>query len=231
MSWRATILTLYPDMFPGPLEYGICKRAYNKKLWEFDVVDIRQYGIGPHRQVDDSPAGGGPGMVLRADVLAKCFDAHHKKNQRAIYLSARGRPLKQKDIQLLSEQESLTLICGRFEGIDERFLHNRPMIEEVSIGDYVLAGGEIAAMVIIEAIIRLLPHSIGNHMSLKEESFWNNQLEYPHYTKPRIWEDTPIPSILLSGNHKSIKQWRQKQAQDITQKRRPDLFCPKSNKP
>ena len=221
--WNVKVYTLYPDLFPGPLNSGLFKKALDKKIWSLDVVNIRDYAEDKHKSVDDTPFGGGSGMILRADVLAKCLDKNNLSNKGPlIYLSPKGKKFD----QLLAKKfasKNLNIICGHFEGVDERILETRN-IEEISIGDFVLSGGEIAAFVIIDSVVRLLPGVLGNSASLLEESFENNLLEYPQYTKPQKWEEKEVPKPLLTGDHKKIKDWRLSQSEDITRRRRPDLW-------
>ncbi|MDP1907730.1 MAG: tRNA (guanosine(37)-N1)-methyltransferase TrmD, partial [Hyphomicrobium sp.] len=226
--WRATVLTLFPEMFPGPLGVSLVGGALNAGLWSLRTVPIREFGIGRHRAVDDTPAGGGAGMVMRADVLAAAIDSAQAEDADAplIYLSPRGAPLTQALAAELAAGPGALLLAGRFEGVDERVITARRM-REVSIGDYVLSGGEIAAMVLIDACVRLLPGVIGAEGSLAEESFESGLLEYPQYTKPREWEGHTIPEVLLSGDHKKIAEWRRREAERITAERRPDLIKPK----
>lgn len=223
-GWRATVLTLFPEMFPGPLGYSLSGQALEAGLWSLATVPIREFGIGRHRAVDDTPAGGGAGMVMRADVLADVIDHARQAEAEAplIYLSPRGVPLTQSLADELAAGPGVMLLAGRFEGIDERVIAARQM-REVSIGDYVLSGGELAAMVLIDACVRLLPGVIGAAESLGEESFEAGLLEYPQYTKPREWEGRAIPDVLLSGDHKKIAEWRRREAERITAERRPDL--------
>ena len=225
MSFHASVLTIMPDMFPGPLAASLSGTALREGLWQFDVHDIRAHGLGRHRAVDDTPAGGGAGMVLRADVVAACLDQVVRPDDARpkLLMSPRGAPLSQARVRDLATGSGVVIVCGRFEGVDERVIEARGL-EEVSIGDYVLSGGEIAAMVVLDACIRLIPGVMGKVLSGEEESFEQGLLEYPHYTKPREWEGRPIPDILLSGDHKRIKQWRTQQAKALTQARRPDLF-------
>lgn len=223
MSFHAKILTLYPEMFPGPLATSISGRAANQNIWSIEPIQLRSFSLDKHHTVDDTPAGGGAGMVLKADVLANAIDTIHLDDNPLILLSPRGTPLTQKIVHDLSKKPGLTLICGRFEGVDERIIQNRPIIE-ISIGDYILSGGEIAAFVLLDAIIRLLPGVMGNAESGKYESFEHNLLEHPHYTRPLCFEGKQIPEVLLSGHHQKIAKWRQLQAEEITQKRRPDLW-------
>jgi tRNA (guanine37-N1)-methyltransferase len=223
--WRATVLTLFPEMFPGPLGVSLVGQALEAGLWTLATVPIREFGIGRHRAVDDTPAGGGAGMVMRADVLAAAIDRARGSEPEAplIYLSPRGEPLTQQLAAELASGPGAMLLAGRFEGVDERVIAAR-QIREVSIGDYVLSGGELAAMVLIDACVRLLPGVIGAVESLGEESFEGGLLEYPQYTKPREWEGRAIPDVLLSGDHKKIAEWRRSEAERITAERRPDLL-------
>lgn len=223
--WRVSVLTLFPEMFPGPLGVSLVGQALDAGLWTLATVPIREFGLGRHRAVDDTPAGGGAGMVMRADVLAAAVD--HARGSEAeaplIYLSPRGEPLTQQLAAELAAGPGAMLLAGRFEGVDERVIAARGM-REVSIGDYVLSGGELAAMVLIDACVRLLPGVIGAAESLGEESFEGGLLEYPQYTKPREWEGRAIPEVLLSGDHKKIAEWRRREADRITAERRPDLI-------
>jgi tRNA (guanine37-N1)-methyltransferase len=223
--WRATIFTLFPDMFPGPLGLSLAGDALARGIWALETHDIREHGLGRHRAVDDTPAGGGAGMVLRADVLAASLDAHIAADdpRPRFLLSPRGKPLTQSLARELSTGTGAVLVCGRFEGVDERVIAARNL-EELSIGDYVLSGGELAAMVMLDAVVRLLPGVMGKEASGIEESFESGLLEYPHYTKPRDFEGRPIPDILLSGDHAKIAAWRKAQALQITRQRRPDLL-------
>jgi tRNA (guanine37-N1)-methyltransferase len=223
MTWRATVLTLFPEMFPGPLGVSLLGKAREKTLWSLDVRDIREHGLGKHRTVDDTPAGGGPGMVMRADVACAALDAAANGTPQ-IYLSPRGRPLTQARVRELSAGPGVTLLCGRFEGLDQRAIEARNL-EELSLGDFVLAGGEIAAMALIEAAVRLIPGVLGAQASPEEESFENGLLEYPHFTRPQSFEGRDIPPVLTSGNHSEISNWRQAQAQSLTRARRPDLWA------
>jgi tRNA (guanine37-N1)-methyltransferase len=224
--WRATVLTLFPDLFPGPLAASLSGEALRKGIWRLDTLDIRPFGHGKHRSVDDPPAGGGAGMVLRADVLGAAVDAaraHHPEAE-PIYLSPRGEPFSQAIAQTLSEGPGVLLLAGRFEGVDQRVIDARHL-REISIGDYVLAGGELPAMVLIDAVVRLLPGVLGEAGSLSEESFAADLLEYPQFTRPREWEGQSIPAVLLSGDHARIAQWRRRQSERLTQARRPDLWA------
>lgn len=226
MGWKATVLTLFPEMFPGPLGISLAGQAQAKNIWSLEVQDIRAHGIGKHRTVDDTPAGGGPGMVMRADVAAAALDAARGENDRrpAIYLSPRGTPLNQRRVRQLGEGPGVLLLCGRFEGLDQRVLDARD-IEEVSLGDFVLAGGEIAAMALIEGCVRLLAGVLGNAGSPEDESFARGLLEYPQYTRPAEFEGRQIPAVLSSGHHGEIARWRREQAEILTKERRPDLWA------
>ena len=227
--WRATVLTLFPEMFPGPLGVSLAGKALASGLWELEARDIRNSAIDRHRSVDDTPAGGGPGMVLRADVLAAAIDAADISADRPrLLMSPRGRPLTQSRVAELASGPGPLIVCGRFEGIDQRVIEARNL-EEVSVGDYVLSGGEIAAMALIDACVRLLPGVMGKPESGADESFSNGLLEYPQYTRPQAFEGRTIPDILLSGDHAKIAAWRQTQAQALTQVRRPDLWTAKAN--
>jgi tRNA (guanine37-N1)-methyltransferase len=224
VTWRASVLTLYPEMFPGPLGVSLAGKALANGIWSLEIRSIRDHGIGPHARVDDTPAGGGPGMVMRADVAAAALDAARDGPDRpAIYLSPRGKPLTQARLRSLSAGSGVVLFCGRFEGLDERVLQSRAL-EEVSLGDFVLAGGEIAAMAVIEGAVRLLPGVLGQAASPAEESFENGLLEYPQYTRPQAFEGMEIPPVLLSGNHAEVAAWRKAQAEALTRLRRPDLW-------
>lgn len=224
MSWRATVLTLFPEMFPGPLGVSLLGKALEKNLWSLDVRDIREHGLGKHRTVDDTPSGGGPGMVMRADVACAALDAAANGTPQ-VYLSPRGKPLTQARVRELSSGPGVTLLCGRFEGLDQRAVETRNL-EEVSLGDFVLAGGEIAAMALIEAAVRLIPGVLGAEASPAEESFENGLLEYPQYTRPQSFEGRDIPAVLTGGNHSEIAKWRRAQAEALTKARRPDLWAP-----
>lgn len=225
--WAATVLTLFPDWFPGPLGASLAGDALARGLWSLEAVDIRAHGLGRHRAVDDTPAGGGPGMVMRADVVAAALDAALPSgdDRPRLYMSPRGRPLTQPMIRRLAAGPGLVLLCGRFEGIDERVLAARGL-EEVSVGDYVLSGGEIAAYAVLDASVRLLPGVMGAARSGDEESFEGGLLEYPHFTRPRLFEGQPIPDVLLSGDHARIAAWRRAEAEAVTAARRPDLLAP-----
>ena len=221
--WEAKVFTLYPEIFPGPLSKGLYGKALSKDLWNLKVVNIRDVAEDKHKTVDDTPYGGVSGMLLKADVLAKSLDQNKTEGEKIIYLSPKGKKFDQLYAQELSKEKSVSLICGHFEGVDERVLSSRN-IEEVSIGDYILSGGETAAFVIIDSILRLLPGVLGNENSKMDESFANGLLEYPQYTKPQIWEEKTVPEVLLSGDHSKIKDWRLSQSEAITRDRRPDLW-------
>jgi len=224
--WRATVLTLYPDMFPGPLAGALAGRALTKKIWSLECLDIRDFAQDKHGSVDDQPFGGGPGMVMRPDVLAAAIDASLDRGSASpvIYLTPRGTPLRQSRVREIAAGDGATFICGRFEGVDERVLESRG-IEQMSIGDYVLSGGEIAALAVIDACVRVLPDVIGTAESLEEESFEHGLLEYPHYTRPRSFEGRDVPAVLLSGDHERIRSWRRTQAEKTTRERRADLWA------
>ena len=221
--WEAQVFTLYPEIFPGSLNKGLYGKALSKKIWNLKVVNIRDSAEDKHKTVDDTPFGGGSGMLLKSDILAKSIDQNINIGERVFYLSPKGKKFDQKIAKDLSKEKNINLICGHFEGIDERILTTRN-IEEISIGDFILSGGESAAFVIIDSILRLLPGVIGNDMSKKNESFENGLLEYPQYTKPLIWEEKSVPEVLLSGDHAKIKDWRLSQSEAITRDRRPDLW-------
>ena len=221
--FQAQVFTLYPEVFPGPLSKGLYGKALSNKLWDLSVINIRDAATDKHKTVDDTPYGGGTGMLLKADVLANALDQKVKKGERVFYLSPKGKKFDQKLAQDLSKEKSISLICGHFEGVDERVLTTRN-IEEISIGDYVLSGGETAALVVLDSILRLLPGVLGNDKSSLDETFENGLLEYPQYTKPQIWEEKSVPEVLLSGDHSKIKDWRLSQSEAITRVRRPDLW-------
>jgi tRNA (guanine37-N1)-methyltransferase len=221
--WQAKVFTLYPEFFPGPLSKGLYGKALSKKLWNLNIVNIRDAAEDKHKTVDDTPYGGGSGMLIKADVLAKSLDQNIVKGERVIYLSPKGKRFDQSYAQELSNEKSISFVCGHFEGVDERVLSTRN-IEELSIGDYILSGGETAAYVVIDSILRLLPGVLGNENSRVDESFENGLLEYPQYTKPQIWEEKAVPEVLLSGDHSKIKDWRLSQSEAITRVRRPDLW-------
>jgi tRNA (guanine37-N1)-methyltransferase len=222
--WRASVLTIFPEIFPGPLGSSLAGKALASGAWSLDVVDIRSFATDKHRTVDDTPAGGGPGMVMKADVLGRAIDATAADTRPRLLMSPRGTPLTQARIEALTGDAGVVLVCGRFEGIDERVIAARGL-EEVSVGDYVLSGGEIAAMALIDACVRLLPGVMGTAASGAEESFADGLLEYPHYTRPQVWEDRPIPEILTSGDHAKIAAWRRAEAERLTRERRPDLWA------
>ena len=225
MTFRATVLTLYPEMFPGALGLSLAGKALEAGSWSLETVQVRDFGIGRHRAVDDTPAGGGAGMVLRADVLAAAIDHAAPPNdpRPKLLMSPRGRPLTQARVRELAAGPGAVVVCGRFEGVDQRVIEAR-QLEEVSVGDYILSGGEPAALVLLDAVVRLLPGVMGNDLSGGEESFENGMLEHPHYTRPAEWEGRPIPDVLMSGNHGKIAGWRREQAQRLTAQRRPDLL-------
>jgi tRNA (guanine37-N1)-methyltransferase len=223
MNFRATVLTIFPEMFPGPLGTSLAGKALSEKIWTLEARDIRASAMDKHRSVDDTPAGGGPGMVMRADILARAIDAVENDSRPRILLSARGKPLMQQRVRELAAGEGVVLICGRFEGVDERIIEARKL-EEISIGDYVLSGGELGAFVLLDACVRLLPGVMGKEASGTEESFETGLLEYPQYTKPQDFEGKPVPEVLLSGNHAKIAAWRREKAEEITKARRPDLW-------
>jgi len=221
--FQAQVFTLYPEAFPGPLDKGLYGKALSNKLWNLSVINIRDSAADKHKTVDDTPYGGGTGMLLKADILASSLDQKVKKGERVFYLSPKGKKFDQKLAHDLSKEKSISLICGHFEGVDERVLTTRN-IEEISIGDYVLSGGETAALVVLDSILRLLPGVLGNDKSSLDETFENGLLEYPQYTKPQIWEEKSVPEVLLSGDHNKIKDWRLSQSEAITRVRRPDLW-------
>jgi tRNA (guanine37-N1)-methyltransferase len=229
-AWRARVITLFPDAFPGVLGLSLTGRALDMGLWALDVLDLRAFGQGRHRNVDDTPAGGGAGMVLRADVLEMALHAAAEDTPRdgtrwpVIYLSPRGRPMTQVLMRRLAGCDGVTLLCGRFEGVDQRVLDHFD-IEEISLGDFVMTGGEIAAQALIDATVRLRPNVLGNMDSMFEESFSDGLLEHPQYTRPAIWQGMPIPDVLTSGNHAEVAKWRRAQAEAVTRNRRPDLWA------
>lgn len=224
MTWRATVLTIFPDMFPGPLGLSLAGKALNAGIWALETVDIREFGVGPHRTVDDTPSGGGPGMVMKADVLAAAIDARAADARPRLLMSPRGAPLTQRRVAELASGDGAVLVCGRFEGVDERLIAARNL-EEVSIGDYVLSGGEIAAFAVLDACVRLLPGVMGKEASGAEESFAAGLLEYPQYTRPQVFEGRPIPEVLVSGDHGKVARWRREEAERLTRERRPDLWA------
>jgi len=221
--WQARIFTLYPEIFPGPLKKGLYGKALLNKIWNLDIINIRDSAEDKHKTVDDTPFGGGTGMLIKPDVLARSIDQNVNKNEKIFYLSPKGKLFNQKIAKSLSKENCVNLICGHFEGVDQRLLETRN-IEEISIGDYILSGGETAAFVIIDSILRLVPGILGNEQSIDDESFENGLLEYPQYTKPQIWEEKSVPDVLLSGDHSKIKDWRLSKSEAITRLRRPDLW-------
>ena len=227
--FTAQIFTLYPEYFPGPFNNGLYGKALEKKIWNLKTVNIRDYATDKHKTVDDTPYGGGSGMLLKPDVLAKSLDKNINKDYKTFYLSPRGKVFNQNLAKKISSEKQINIICGHFEGIDQRVLDNRS-IEEISLGDFVLSGGETAVYVFLDAILRLIPGVIGNEDSKHEESFENGLLEYPQYTKPQIWEEKSVPNVLLSGDHAKIKDWRLGQSEAITRVRRPDLWQKYNNK-
>ncbi len=222
--WRASVLTIFPEMFPGPLAVSLAGKALGAGIWSLDAIDIRDHAADKHRTVDDTPAGGGPGMVMRADVLARAIDAIEDDGRPRLLMSARGTPLMQARIAELAIGAGVTIVCGRFEGVDERLIAAR-QIEEVSLGDFVLSGGEIAALALIDACVRLLPGVMGKEASAAEESFTQGLLEYPQYTRPAVFEGHAIPEVLTSGDHAKVAAWRRAEAERLTKERRPDLWA------
>ena len=219
----AKVFTLYPELFPGPLGIGLYKKALDKKIWSLEVVNIRDYAMDKHKTVDDTPFGGGSGMIMRADVVAKALDKNiSNKNESIIYLSPKGKKFDQVYAKKIYNK-NLNIICGHFEGVDQRLIETRN-IEEVSVGDFILSGGEVGAFLVIDTIVRLIPGVLGNSNSLAEETFERDLLEYPQYTKPQKWEGKEVPNVLLGGDHAKIKDWRLAQSEDITRRRRPDLW-------
>ena len=224
MSFRATILTLYPEMFPGHLGASLAGKAMERGQWALDTVQIRDFATDKHRTVDDTPAGGGAGMVLKPDVLARAIDhASENDNRPRLLMSPRGKPLTQKRVRELADGDGVIIVCGRFEGVDQRVIDGRDL-EEVSIGDYILSGGEPAALILLDAIVRILPGVMGNDLSGLHESFEGGLLEHPHYTRPQLWEEHEIPAVLTSGNHGAIAKWQKQEAEKLTKERRPDLL-------
>src|SRR5262245_13272523 len=221
--WRATVLTIFPEMLPGPLGLSLAGRGLNQKLWQLDVVDIRDFALDRHRSVDDTPFGGGAGMVMRPDVIAGALDQAVPQDLPRLYLTPRGRPITQARIQDLADGPGIVILCGRFEGVDQRVVEARAF-EEVGLGDIVMSGGEPAAIAVLDACVRLLPGVIGASASLAEESFAAGLLEYPHFTRPQIWEGLSVPDVLVSGHHARIAAWRKEQAEQVTRARRPDLW-------
>ena len=222
--WRASVITIFPEMFPGPLGLSLAGKARQKGVWSLDAVDLRDFATDKHRTVDDTPAGGGPGMVMKPDVIARAVDAVATDDRPRLLMSPRGLPLTQRKVAALAEGPGVVLLCGRFEGVDERVIAGRNL-EEVSVGDYVLSGGEVAALVLIDACVRLLPGVMGQEGSLAEESFADGLLEYPQYTRPAVWEGQPIPEVLVSGDHAKVAAWRRAEAERLTGTRRPDLWA------
>ncbi|WP_334128405.1 tRNA (guanosine(37)-N1)-methyltransferase TrmD [Sneathiella sp.] len=226
MVWTAHVLSLFPEMFPGPLGQSLAGKGLQRGDWAMTVTDIRDFATDRHRTVDDSPFGGGAGMVMRPDVVASAIDAaRHKADgiTKVIYFSPRGRVMDQALVRELAAEPGVILLCGRFEGVDQRVLEARE-VEEVSLGDFILSGGEIAALALMDAVVRLLPGVTGNSASLEEESFADGLLEYPHYTRPPVWEGRAVPDVLLSGHHEKIRDWRQRQSEELTKNRRRDLW-------
>ena len=222
--WRASVITIFPDMVPGPLGLSLAGKAREKGVWALEPIDLRAYATDRHRSVDDTPAGGGPGMVMRADVIARALDAVATDDRPRLLMSPRGTPLTQGRIAALAQGQGVVLLCGRFEGVDERVIAGRHL-EEVSVGDYVLSGGELAAMVLIDACVRLLPGVMGKAGSAAEESFADGLLEYPQYTRPQVFEGQPIPEVLTSGDHAKVAVWRRAEAERLTAARRSDLWA------
>ena len=221
--FQAKIFTLYPEYFPGPFEIGICKKAFEKKLWDLKLINIRDYADDKHKTVDDTPYGGGVGMLMRPDVVAKSLDANLEEKETIYYLTPKGKIFNQDIAKDIVKKNKVNILCGHFEGVDQRVLDSRN-VEEISIGDFILSGGEMASFVVLDTVLRLVPGVLGNLNSTKDESFENGLLEYPQYTKPQIWEKLSVPDILLSGDHNKIKSWRLSQSEAITRHRRPDLW-------
>jgi tRNA (guanine37-N1)-methyltransferase len=222
--WRASVITIFPEMFPGPLGLSLAGKAREKGIWALDAIDLRDHATDKHRTVDDTPAGGGPGMVMKADVIARAIDAVGTDSRPRLLMSPRGAPLTQGRVAGLAQGQGVVLVCGRFEGVDERVIAGRSL-EEVSVGDYVLSGGELAAMALIDACVRLLPGVMGKEGSAAEESFADGLLEYPQYTRPPVWEGRPIPDVLVSGDHAKVAAWRHGEAERLTAARRADLWA------
>jgi len=221
--WTARVFTLYPELFPGPLANGLCKKALEKKLWSLEIVNIRDSALDKHKTVDETPFGGGSGMLMKADVIANSLDKNiSNKNEPIIYLSPKGKKFDQTYAKKILST-NINIICGHFEGVDQRLLETRN-IEEISVGDFILSGGEIGSFIIIDTVVRLIPGVLGNPNSLTDETFEKNLLEYPQYTKPQKFEEKEVPNVLLSGDHAKIKDWRLSQSEDITRRRRPDLW-------
>ena len=221
--FKAKIFTLYPEYFPGPFDIGICKKAFEKKLWDLKLINIRDYADDKHKTVDDTPYGGGVGMLMRPDVVAKSLDANLEEKETIYYLTPKGKIFNQNIAQDIVKKNKVNILCGHFEGVDQRVLDSRN-VKEISIGDFILSGGEMASFVVLDTVLRLVPGVLGNLNSTKDESFENGLLEYPQYTKPQIWEKLSVPDILLSGDHNKIKSWRLSQSEAITRHRRPDLW-------
>ena len=232
MTWKANILTLYPDIYPGYLGYSLLGKALQKKIWELNIYNLRDFGEGKHKVVDDKPFGGGAGMIIKPDILGNAIEKTLIKNhdqQKLVYLSPKGKPFKQVDAEKFSQSNGVSILCGHFEGIDQRIIDIYE-IEEISMGDYILTGGEVASFAFLDAIIRLLPGVLGNEISIKDESFSDNLLEYPQYTKPQEYKNIKVPDVLLSGNHEKIAEWRRGKSLEITKKNRPDLLKDKNTK-
>jgi len=232
MTWKANILTLYPDIYPGYLGYSLLGKALQKKIWELNIYNLRDFGEGKHKVVDAKPFGGGAGMIIKPDILGNAIEKTLIKNhdqQKLVYLSPKGKPFKQVDAEKFSQSNGVSILCGHFEGIDQRIIDIYE-IEEISMGDYVLTGGEVASFAFLDAIIRLLPGVLGNEISTKDESFSDNLLEYPQYTKPQEYKNIKVPDVLLSGNHEKIAEWRREKSIEITEKNRPDLLKDKNTK-
>ena len=221
--FKVKIFTLYPEFFPGPFDKGIYGKAIEKKIWKMDIINIRDYTEDKYKTVDDTPYGGGSGMVMRADIIANSLDKNLGSDEKVYYLSPRGKLLNQDIAKKISNEKHLNMLCGHFEGVDQRVLDNRN-IEEISIGDYIISGGETASYIVLDSVLRLLPGVLGNKDSIVDESFENGLLEYPQYTKPQIWQGNKVPEVLLSGDHAKIKHWRLSQSEAITRDRRPDLW-------
>ena len=232
MTWKANILTLYPDIYPGYLGYSLLGKALEKKIWELNIYNLRDFGEGKHKTVDDKPFGGGAGMIIKPDILGDAIAETLIKNhdqQKLVYLSPKGKPFKQVDAEKFSQSNGVSILCGHFEGIDQRVI-DIYKVEEISMGDYVLTGGEVASFAFLDAIVRLLPGVLGNEISIKDESFSDNLLEYPQYTKPQEYKNIKVPDVLLSGNHEKIAEWRREKSIEITEKNRPDLLKDKNTK-
>jgi len=232
MTWKANILTLYPDIYPGYLGYSLLGKALEKKIWELNIYNLRDFGEGKHKTVDDKPFGGGAGMIIKPDILGDAIAETLIKNhdqQKLVYLSPKGKPFKQVDAEKFSQSNGVSILCGHFEGIDQRVIDIYE-VEEISMGDYVLTGGEVASFAFLDAIVRLLPGVLGNEISIKDESFSDNLLEYPQYTKPQEYKNIKVPDVLLSGNHEKIAEWRREKSIEITEKNRPDLLKDKNTK-